>query len=484
MNRQDAATSKTGATRSLGRWAAEAGGDWSPRVMAIAAHAWEDTLVSAIAGAGDAGTEIVRKSLAGGGTVPVIGGLLRVSSAEAALANGYAAHAVEMDENFLIGLGHLCAVAVPAILSTAHELDAEGREALDALIVASEVMARVGSAMSRAHTDRGWHGTSTLGVLAAAAACGRLRGLNAQQMTHALGIAVSMSSGPKIQFGTAVKPLHAGWAAQAGVMAAALASQGLRPSEEALEGEHGFGQMYAGVRAVDWSGVTPRTGEPLAIETAGMAFKLWPACGSTHKAIAGVLALRQAHGFCADDVASVEVEVGYGNMVNLKYSRPQNHKEAQFSMPYALALALRNGRLTLADYTAHAVRDEATRQLMPRIKMVVQPSSVEGSESATNHLPHRVTIHLHDGRCLEQWVPHMKGSLGDPLTAQDRKAKFDMCCNGILPGERVEVVRRMLSEPLAVPVRSLMALLAFPAGGDDGERFLRSIDSSVGEMVL
>ena len=161
------------------------GGDWSPKVWGIAAHAWEDTIASAIAGAGDRGAAAVRSTLTAGGTVPLIGAGFLTSPAEAALANGYAAHAVEMDENFLIGLGHLCAVVVPAILSVGHESDSRGRQALDALIVASEVMARIGGALDRPHTDRGWHGTSTIGALAAAAACGRLMGLAAPEMTHA-----------------------------------------------------------------------------------------------------------------------------------------------------------------------------------------------------------------------------------------------------------------------------------------------------------
>jgi 2-methylcitrate dehydratase PrpD len=332
---------------------------------------------------------VVRNTLSVGGSVPVIGAGFLTSPAEAALANGYAAHAVEMDENFLIGLGHLCAVVVPAILSVGYEADLRGRQALDALIVASEVMARVGSALDRAHTDRGWHGTSTIGALAAAVACGRLMRLAAPEMTHALALSVSMSAGPKVQFGTEAKPLHAGLAAQAGVTAARLARSGLRASDKALEGACGFGELYAGVRGADWSGALPREGEPLAIEWSGMAFKLWPSCGATHKAIAGVLALRQHHGFGADDVESVVVEVSHGIMLNLRYPEPKNHKEAQFSMQYAIALALRFGRLTLADYTAEAVQDEATRRLMPRVTMVKYPGSAQGTENAASHMPHR-----------------------------------------------------------------------------------------------
>ena len=462
------------ATQQLGAWAAQVADNWSPAVFGIAAHAWEDTLASAVAGAGDAGSEMVRKTLSASGTVPIIGGTFCTSAAEAALANGYASHAVEMDENFLIGLGHLCAVVVPAILSVGHEVNADGRQALDALIVSSEVMARIGRALSRAHTDRGWHGTSTVGTLAAAAACGRLLGLPAEEMQHALAIAVSMSAGPKVQFGTATKPLHAGLAAQAGVIAAKLASRGLQASPEALEGKNGFGELYAGVNPVDWSGAMPQAHEPLAIEWAGMAFKPWPACGATHKAIAAVLSLRKTHGFSAQDVNSVVVEVSHGVMVNLKYPDPQNHKQAQFSMPYAIALALRSDRLTLADYTAEAVQDMATRKLMPLVTMVRNPLSAEGNESATGHFAHKVTVSLKDGRRFEKQVQHLKGGLEDPLTAEDRKAKFDMCCEGILPRDQLEVVRGMLAEPLNVPIRDLMRQLAFAAGGDDGQRFRRA----------
>jgi 2-methylcitrate dehydratase PrpD len=467
------ATCAAGATRELGRWAAEVGGGWSPKVWRIACHAWEDTIASAVAGAGDRGTEAVRRTLNPCGSVPVIGAEFLTSPAEAALANGYAAHAVEMDENFLIGLGHLCAVVVPAILSVGYEAGVKGRQALDALVVASEVMARIGNALNRAHTDRGWHGTSTIGALAAAVACGRLMGLRATEMTHALALSASMCAGPKVQFGTDAKPLHAGLAAKAGVTAARLARSGLRASAEALEGTCGFGELYAGVTPADWSGASPRQGEPLAIEWSGMAFKLWPSCGATHRAIAGVLDLRRQHGFGAHDVESVVVEVSHGTLVNLRYAEPSDHKQAQFSMPYAIALALRFGNLGLADYTAEAVRDEATRSLMPRVRMVKHPASVEGSESASNHLPHRVTVRLKGGRTLERSVQHMKGGLGDPLTPADRRAKFDMCCTGVLPNGRLEAVRGMLSDPMEVPLRELMRHLMFSAGGDEGQRFKR-----------
>jgi 2-methylcitrate dehydratase PrpD len=467
------ATDSHGATAALAAWAAQAPGHWTDSAWRSAAHAFEDTIASMVAGAGDSGSAVVR-ACAFRGPVPVIGRTDGADAASAALTNGYAAHAVEMDENFLVGLGHLACSVLPGLLSIAHEADQGGEAVLDALIVASEAMARIGLAMRRAHTDRGWHGTATIGALAAAAGCGRLLRLDAQRMRDALSLAVSMAAGPKIQFGTQAKPLHAGLASQAGVWAARLAAHGLHGHAQALEGSHGFGALYGGVQAPDWSGIVPRAGEPLAIDAAGMAFKLWPACGATHRAIASTLALRGLHGFAADDVERVSVRVSHGTLVNLRYPDPADHKQAQFSMNYALALALERGALTLADFSPAALQDARIRALMPRITMQRDPDATEGSEDAANHRPHQVRIELRDGRVLEHETRHLKGSPQDPLNAAERQQKFDMCCVGQMPPALLDRLCRALQAPADIAsLRELMTTFAYEAGCDDGQRFAR-----------
>ena len=112
---------------------------------------------------------------------------------------------------------------------------------------------------------------------------------------------------------------------------------------------------------------------------------------------------------------------------------------------------------------------------MPPVALVKYPGSVEGWESAANHLPHRVTVSLKDGRRLERTVQHMKGGLGDPFTPSERRAKFDMCCASVLPPGRLDIVRHMLAGPMEVPLRELMRQLMFTAGGDEGERFRRGM---------
>jgi 2-methylcitrate dehydratase PrpD len=429
-----------------------------------------------VAGAGDPVCASVRAGLRAAGVVPVVGSNSGTCAAFSALANGTAAHARELDEMFFVAGGHFGCAVIPAILAQAHEIDGTLDDVLDALVVGSEVMARVGMAMDRPHAEKGWHGTQTIGVIAAAAACARLLGLDTCRMAHAISLAVSMAAGPKVQFGTDTKPVHAGLAAQGGVLAASLAAAGVTGSGTALEGAHGFGALYAGDSAADWQSIGAIGDGPLAIESHGLAFKLYPNCASTHRCLDALQALATEHRFGTEDVERVETWVGRVNLVNLKYPEPRDSREAMFSMPYAVATMLRYGSVTLADFTPQAVQDVATRRLMPRVEMRLDSTR---AESATDLLPHTTAVTLKDGRRLERTVHHAKGSLGNPFSALERQAKFEQCTTGILPQERVAPLRAILARPQGVKVRQLLALLQFEAQVDDGARFGRPPNSPI-----
>ena len=458
------------ATQVLAHWAATVPHQWGESTLRTAEHSLEDTIAAMVAGAGDPVCASVRAGLRVAGAVPVVGSNTGTCAAFSALANGTAAHARELDEMFFVAGGHFGCAVIPAILAQAHEMDATLDAVLDALIVGSEVMARVGMAMDRSHAEKGWHGTQTIGVIAAAAACARLLGLDAGGMTHALSLAVSMAAGPKVQFGTDTKPVHAGLAAQGGVLAASLAAAGVTGSGKALEGAHGFGALYAGSSAADWQSVAAVNDGLLAIDSHGLAFKLYPNCASTHRCLDALQALAAEHRFGLGDVERVETGVGRVNLVNLKYPEPRNPREAMFSMPYAVAAMLRYGTVTLADFTPQAVQDEATRRLMPRVEMRLNSTR---AETATQLLPHSTAVILKDGRRLERVVQHAKGSFLNPFSAVERQAKFEQCTRGILPEDRLLPLRDSLARPQGVKVRQLMALLQFEAQVDDGTRFGR-----------
>ena len=458
------------ATQVLAHWAATVPNQWGESTLRTAEHSLEDTIVAMVAGAGDPVCASVRAGLRATGPVPVAGSDTGTCTAFSALANGTAAHARELDEMFLVAGGHFGCAVIPAILAQAHEMDATLDAVLDALIVGSEVMARVGMAMDRSHAEKGWHGTQTIGVIAAAAACARLLGLDAGRMTHALSLAVSMAAGPKVQFGTDTKPVHAGLAAQGGVLAASLAASGVTGSDKALEGRHGFGALYAGDSAADWQSVAAVNDGPLAIDSHGLSFKLYPNCASTHRCLDALQALAAEHRFGMEDVERVETLVGRVNLVNLKYPEPRDSREAMFSMPYAVATMLRYGTVTLADFTPKAVQDDVTRRLMPRVEMRLDSTRVE---TATQLLPHTTVVTLKDGRRLERVVHHAKGSFLNPFSPLERQIKFEQCTTGIIPEERAATLRDNLARPRGVKVRQLLALLQFEARVDDGTRFGR-----------
>ena len=214
------------ATRELARWSAETPKLTSGVALARARDGIYDVVACMVAGAGDAGSARVRATIApyGSGHATVIGGRDEASAPWAALANGMAAHALDFDDNYIPAYTHATAVLIPALLAVAEEIDASGEQLVDAYIVGLEMHCAIGRGVNRAHYDRGWHGTSTVGCIGTAAACGRLLGLDADQMTQAISLAVSMASGPKVQFGTMAKPFHAGMGAKNAVLAAHLAA--------------------------------------------------------------------------------------------------------------------------------------------------------------------------------------------------------------------------------------------------------------------
>src|SRR6185436_14762857 len=191
---------------------------------AAAARAVVDTVGVTLAGATQPAARIVQRVIEaeGGSGCTVLGTAIAASPGNAALANGTAAHAHDYDDMCFVSLAHPSAPLVAAGLAAAEIAGRPGAALLDAYVVGFEIEGRLGRTMNPRHYQRGWHCTATIGTLGAAAAAARLLGLDARQAAHALAIAASEASGLKENFGTMVKPLHAGLAARNGVLAAQL----------------------------------------------------------------------------------------------------------------------------------------------------------------------------------------------------------------------------------------------------------------------
>jgi 2-methylcitrate dehydratase PrpD len=425
----------------------------------LAKDAMCDIVACMIAGAKDEATLRVARAAAGwgAGACSIVGQAASLPAPAAALVNGTAAHALDYDDNFHPMAGHATAVLAPAILALAEERRASGHALLDAYIVGLEVQARVGEGVNLVHYERGWHSTSTIGVFGAAAACARLLGLDRKRVSAALSVAFSMAGGSKLQFGTMAKPMHAGLAAQHGVMAAALAASGVTGIAEPLDGTWGFRDLFAGAAS---PGFQEQSAGALAIERYGLKAKIHPCCASAHCALDALLSLRQEHGFSPAQVERIEVLVNRMSYDNLMYADPRTELEARFSMHWCMALALLDGRLELADFTSAALRRAEVRAWLPRIAMRHTEPGREHPLKDNGREPGLVAVLLKDGRRLERYAQHPKGSLQAPLEAGELDAKFDDCTHGHIAAASAAKLRSLLGalEHLA-DVRSLMRLL-------------------------
>ena len=403
----------------------------SEHARLLARDAIIDTLACMVAGRNDHSTKTVAaafaKDASHGSAHLITGG--KSSPAISALINGTAAHALDYDDNFLPGLSHASAVLVPAVLALADFEKTSGGQLIDAYLAGLQAQALVGAGVGMAHYTAGWHGTSTIGSIGTAAATASIAGFDAKATARALTIAVSYASGTKGQFGTLIKPFHAGMAARNAVEAALLAKAGMQARHDILEGEQGFHELFSGDKRLGWDSAAIIEPKQHSIETAGVMPKRHPCCGSTHMIVDGLFDLMREHELTADDVVHVEALVGIANYRNLAYSQPMNEMQARFSMQYCVARALRQGQLSLTDFTPQAVRDYGEDPLLGQVRMLSY--SPDEERLAREKLPHIVTVHLHDGRVLTASRAFAVGTLQQPFSDGDRVQKFMDCCGEI-----------------------------------------------------
>jgi 2-methylcitrate dehydratase PrpD len=406
-----------------------------PEARARAATAVLDTIGVALAGAAEPASRIVQRRIdrADAGC-RVWGTDLRSTVADTALANGTAAHALDYDDMCFVSLAHPSAPLVPAVIGAAQLAHASGRDVLDAYILGFEIEARLGRAMNPRHYQRGWHNTSTLGTIGAAAAASRVLELTAGAAAHAMAIAASEASGLKENFGSMVKPLHAGLAARNGLFAAMLAEAGMTASAQALDGPQGFLHVMDAERENLSPGIAD-LGERWEILDTGITVKLYPSCAGTHPTLDALLDLRAREQFLDDDVERVEIDVDAIVPTILIYDHPANALEAKFSMPFCAAAAIVFGRVGIDTFDDDKMSDARILSVMSRVAMRVDPGVGKDAPPLTEA---RVRVRLKNGRTLTQEAHGARGYPERPSSGADLDAKFLACATRVLPVDRAK----------------------------------------------
>jgi 2-methylcitrate dehydratase PrpD len=437
-------------------------------VRVVARGAILDTLGVMLAGVREESARQVRKvavSPTPAGPCTVVGTRLRSSALDAALANGTAAHALDFDDTQDSVRGHPSAPIVAAALAVAELRHTSGAQLLTAYAVGLEVSGKVGRSLGRSHALAGFHSTSTVGVLGAAAAAARLSGLSVEQTATALGIAASGAAGLRRSFGSMTKPLHAGDAARRGVLSALLASHDYSGPQGILDGPGSFIETYSPGGDAQPE-LLAGLGDPWEAVLPGVAVKKYPCCNRGHRALDAVLELRRRLGLTdASQVESVEVRMpagqvdGKGRVGPMTYPRPRTGLEAKFSMQYVVAAALVDGRVGMDAFSDAAVQRRDVAEVMGRVRAVSDLARPTGSPDLDFV---EVVVLLADGRVEREQVRFPRGDPrgGVPLTDEERVAKFRDCAGDVLGPERVtRVVEAVEAIEVLPDVSALVGLL-------------------------
>jgi len=367
----------------------------------------------------------------------------RAGSADAALLNATAAHALDYDDTGLDG--HPSVVLVPTVLAEGERLGASGRELIAAYVAGYETWAELIGRDADKHHGKGWHPTAVFGAVGAAAAASRISKLHADKTANALGIAASMASGLVANFGSMTKPFQAGRAAQSGIQAARLAAAGMTASPDALEHGSGF------LAAVSPRGRTRLDGEIREksnwhILRHGVNIKRYPVCYALHRSIDGVLDLDVSPA----EIEAVEVRVGALQAVMLRHSSPQTALDAKFSAQFAMAAALLNRKVGLAELRDEFVRSEKVQSLMRKVRVA---STDEADPEEPLFAPFDfVTLRLASGKTVKsKEVRHARGHARNPFSLQELRAKFDDCTGG----QQQALLERLLHLETENEVRAL-----------------------------
>jgi len=426
--------------------------------LAVARNCIMDTVGVALAGVAEpVGSKIIDFVREEGArpVATVFGAGFRTSAADAALANGTTGHALDFDDVSPPMRGHPSVVCAMAALAVAEAEGKSGADVLLGYIAGVEVMVCLAYAVGRKHYDIGWHSTSTLGSIAAAAAAAKVRGLDLGQTRTALAIGASMSSGLRRNFGSMTKPLHAGHAAKNGVTAAALAARGFTADGTAIEAPLGFLSLFSDRAAPE---AAARLGNEWGIVNPGLNLKRHPCCYAAHHAIDAALELRAEHHLTGAEIERIDVLVAPKGLTAVIHDRPVTGLEGKFSLPYTVAAALVDGVVPMGAFTDEQVMRPALQALLRKVharEAEGDPVSVETPRFAD------VTLTLTGGRKLRKHVQYPRGAAANPMSQDELDAKFRDCAALVLAAPAVEEALAMLHGIDDLPTLGpLMTLLA------------------------
>lgn len=390
------------------------------------------------------------RTLGGKSQSTLIGDGAHVSMEAAAFANAISSHSIELDDIDVLALFHFSPPVYSAALAVAEKTDASGKELVAALATGCEMMERASKATNNALRNRGFHTTPTCGVFGAVVAAAKLLRLDARQFISALGLAGAQASGLMEMYGPSMqKRFNPGPSARNGVTAAHIASLGFTGAATIFEGERGFGRAFSG--NFDARRFVKGINRPYHLD---IEFKPYSCARPIHNAIDCALEILKRDN---PDPANIRRIVMTRHPDWAQYHQnasPKTIHEAQVSLPFSVAVVLKEGKALLEQYSDAKIADPVVKRLSKLVEFVVDERLPRGVSC-------RMTMEMSDGRKFVSQVDYPKGSIQNPMTDDELRSKFESLAGPVIGKHLTAQLADMVEHVELVPnVRNLMKLTA------------------------
>jgi len=449
-------------TRTMAEWAASVSYEDLPiEVVTEAKRFLMDSVGCALGGAQQHDVHIAREVLgecAGTGDATVLVTGERWDPVSASLLNALMIRVMDYNDIYWKQDPSHPSDIIPAAMAAAERAGRSGRDLLVGIALAYEFEQRLCELSFPGIREIGWH-HATLTAAASPIAAGRMLGLTAEQIQHAIGISASrhcttgsVTAGKLTMMKNTVDPM----ATQSGVIAALLAEKGYTGPEHVLDGKEGFSHVFDS----EWkfSILTDGLGESWRILQCGMKF--FPTEALTHAPISATLDLIIGHDLAAEEVETVTI-YSLARAADIladpsKYD-PRTKETADHSLPYVIAAAVAERQVTPIQFTDAKIMDEKIRAQLPKVKVIADPE-IEAVFPELQRV--RVVIKTTDGRELEKQLDYPKGDPRNPLTNEEISGKFKALAEGIATPADVERMQAAINRTEKFDdVRELMGRL-------------------------
>src|ERR1700730_1184345 len=405
-------------------------GDIPADVLELGKKSILDGFGLALAGSASVMAPLVRQYLQGlgvNGKAAIIGSGMKAPARFAAFANGVSIHADDFDDNQLAVakdrvyglLTHPSVTTLTPAFAICELTQRSGKDFMLAYHVGVEVESKIAEAIDPRHYNDGFHSTGTCGSLGSAAACARLRGLDAQKTAYALGIAAAEGGGLRDNFGSMTKPFHAGHAAENGTVAADLAALGWTAADDILEAPLGFFQAAGG--GFDPGSIVNRLGKPWTLANPGVSIKPFPSGSLTHPAMGEILRLIRENNILPAQVEKIDVGGNHSMTTTLLHHHPTTGLQGKFSMEFCVAILTLERKAGLAQFQDAVVERPDVQEMIKRVNFYVDP---QAEAAGFDKMTSIIKIHLKGGKVISGRAEFAKGSPAHPMSYDEVGDKF------------------------------------------------------------